>query len=155
MRYKAAMYINGEWWIDHRSPSFAFEELSDCCRVVACGGEPFECVYCGTALIPMPEGTEEQDEADKEQLEGLREYELCSLFCDYHEWLEREQSGTFRPKIQAMYERKMDAILREIARRVERIPSDPKAELQRQGAEEAESEGPSTEGPEPQRSPGR
>jgi hypothetical protein len=47
--------------------------------------------------------------------EDRSDYELCSLYCDYHEWL--ETGSDIKPNVREKYENHLAEIMREIARR--------------------------------------
>lgn len=54
-------------------------------------------------------------EADRAYFESSSDYELCALYCDYHEWLAKDQG--ISPVVRGKYSSKLRDILLTIARR--------------------------------------
>lgn len=54
---------------------------------------------------------------DKDHLMELSDYELCALYCDYHEWLISPTTGPDKEETIQKYEQKCKDILNEIAGR--------------------------------------
>lgn len=51
-----------------------------------------------------------------DNFKGLSTYELCALYCDYHEWLGSPAYGPKNPSIRAKYEEYLDGIVAQIVR---------------------------------------